>query len=99
MKYFWFKFGRADARSLAEACRATVSFLLPCFPLGPSHFFKCLLFMFLLLQDLQKAGAQHSAKEVHTSNTGETMSQKSPAIASDTQKLREAASAPTVLDV
>ena len=83
MKYFWFKFGRADARSLAEACRATVSFLLPCFPLGPSHFFKCLLFMFLLLQDLQKAGAQHAAAEAQTSKTGETAGKKSSATASD----------------
>jgi len=46
MKYFWLKFGHADARSLAEACRATVSILFIFVSVVIFLSFCCSLFVF-----------------------------------------------------
>ena len=43
MKYFWFKFGHADARSLAEAHRAAVSVSSICVSIANFLFFCCFL--------------------------------------------------------
>lgn len=77
MKYFWFKFGRNDARAMAEACWVAVSFYYKVFFNSFDIYLFVFLFLFLscfdLWQELEKAGGPHGDAIAQSSKEGEVV--------------------------